>query len=120
VARAVHKAVHGSRTRASIATIRYIGRRAYLLTICTFQRVPILTSATLVESLLMQFRQCAIRHQFANHAYSFMPDHVHFVLEGIGSVPICVSVFDCGNRQHRSTSSARRVTGFGTGAFMTA
>jgi putative transposase len=60
----------------------YIGRRAYLLTICTFQRTPILNSAELVESLLMTFQQCSRVHHFANHAYSFMPDHVHVVPEG--------------------------------------
>jgi REP element-mobilizing transposase RayT len=60
----------------------YIGRRGYLLTICTYQRLPLLSTAELVESLLVQFRQCGDSSHFANHAYSFMPDHVHFVVEG--------------------------------------
>jgi len=70
----------------------YIGQRGYLLTICTFQRAPILRSAELVESLLAQFRECSTRHQFANHAHSFMPDHVHFVLEGQSSASDFVEV----------------------------
>jgi len=36
----------------------------------------------LVEGLLTQFRQSVAAHHFANHAYSFMPDHVHFLVEG--------------------------------------
>jgi putative transposase len=60
----------------------YVGRHAYLFTICTYQRLPLLSSTDLVESLLKQFRQCAEAHDVANHAYSFMPDHVHFVAEG--------------------------------------
>ena len=30
----------------------------------------------------MQFRECACNQRFANHAYCFMPDHVHLVVEG--------------------------------------
>jgi REP element-mobilizing transposase RayT len=60
----------------------YVGRRGYLLTICTYQRLPLLLTVDLVESLLVQFRQCAVSQGFANHAYSFMPDHVHFVVHG--------------------------------------
>ena len=60
----------------------YIGRRGYLLTVCTFERLPLLSTCELVESLLVRFRQrCESRH-FANHAYSFMPDHAHLVVEG--------------------------------------
>jgi len=30
----------------------------------------------------MQFRECAGNQHFANHAYCFMRDHAHFVVEG--------------------------------------
>jgi REP element-mobilizing transposase RayT len=60
----------------------YVGRRSYLLTVCTYKRLPLLATAVLVEPLLVQFRRCATAHHFAIHAYAFMPDHVHFVIEG--------------------------------------
>src|SRR6266581_3691345 len=72
-------------TRAPAPRLRkadYVGRRAYFLTICTFQRLPLLATADIAESLLTRFRQCTTLHHFANHAYAFMPDHAHFVVEG--------------------------------------
>lgn len=61
----------------------YVGLRRYFVTICTFHRIDALRDDPVVEDVLLQFRQRAIDHQFAIHAYCFMPDHVHLVLEGL-------------------------------------
>ena len=61
----------------------YIGLRRYFVTICTFHRTDALRDDPVVEDVMWQFRQRAIDHRFAIHAYCFMPDHVHLVLEGL-------------------------------------
>ena len=61
----------------------YAGLRRYLLAICTFHRTNALRKDPVVEGVLMQLRQRAIDHQFAIHAYCFMPNDVHLLLEGL-------------------------------------
>jgi putative transposase len=64
----------------------YVGLRRYFVTICTFHRVDAFREDPVVEHVMMQFRQRAVDHQFAIHAYCFMPDHVHLVLEGLSDL----------------------------------
>ncbi len=61
----------------------YVGLRRYFLTICTFHRSDAFRRDPVVEGVLMQLRQRAIEHQFAIHAYCFMPNDVHLLLEGL-------------------------------------
>jgi len=66
-----------------MAGSRHIGRRRYLLTICTFHRTHAWCTDPVVEGVLMQLRQRAIDHRFAIHAYCFMRNDVHLLLEGL-------------------------------------
>ena len=65
----------------------YVGRRTYFATLCTHQRRPYFTNATLTNSLIELFRSESAHFAFAIHAYCFMPDHFHFLAEGLE--PIC-------------------------------
>lgn len=61
----------------------YVGRRRYLVTVWTFHRTHASRTDPIVEGVVMALRQCAADYQFAIHAYCFMPDHVHLLLEGL-------------------------------------
>ena len=61
----------------------YIGPRIYFVTICCRDRRPLLAGAAIVSAILPHLRELATRHQFAVHAYCFMPDHLHLLLEGL-------------------------------------
>ncbi len=61
----------------------YVGQYRYLLTIRTNQSVPVFKDGERVAFALLQLLQCASRGAFAIHAYCFMPDHVHVVMEGL-------------------------------------
>jgi putative transposase len=63
----------------------YLGQRRYLLTICTAQREKRFTSEALVASILVQLEHTAAEHRFEITAHSFMPDHVHLLVEGTAS-----------------------------------
>ena len=60
-----------------LAPQEYVGRRQYLLTICTHDRQPWFKERSVVESTVSQFLRAADRCDFDLLAYCFMPDHVH-------------------------------------------
>lgn len=60
----------------------YIGLRAYFLTICTDQRLPVFTDSDVVEFALLQLLQCSSRYEIAVPACCFRPDHVHLLVRG--------------------------------------
>ncbi len=61
----------------------YIGQQSYFVTLCCFDRKPIFRNQDICVWLLDIFRtECAARG-FAAHAYCIMPDHFHFLGEGI-------------------------------------
>jgi putative transposase len=63
-------------------TFTYIGRHRYLLTFVTYDRIEAFTSAATVALVWLQFLRAAREIAFEVVAYSFMPDHVHLVVEG--------------------------------------
>ena len=68
---------------ARLPGFSYTGKHRYLLTIRTECSRPVFTNPEHVASALLQLRQCCSRGGFAIHAYCFMPDHVHVVVEGL-------------------------------------
>jgi putative transposase len=62
---------------------RYVGKRAYFITICCQDRRPALRDAKTVTRHLEIVDALAKQLAFAVHAYCFMPDHVHFLCEGL-------------------------------------
>lgn len=61
----------------------YIGLVRYFLTICTCERRQTFCDDTVVAATLLQFRKVATEEKFAILAYCLMPDHVHFLVEGM-------------------------------------
>jgi putative transposase len=54
----------------------------YSLTLCTWRRFPLFTDAGLVTRCRWQLQQSAAASSVAILAYCFMPDHLHFLVEG--------------------------------------
>jgi REP element-mobilizing transposase RayT len=65
-----------------LKTFDYIGRWRYFLTVCTNSRRPVFRDAAVVENVLGHFLHFAARDGFEITAHSFMPDHVHFLVQG--------------------------------------
>ena len=61
----------------------YSGKRAYFVTICCQDRRPVLRDANTISNMLAILRNLSSRHEFAIHAYCFMPDHLHLLCEGL-------------------------------------
>ena len=61
----------------------YLGTHCYHIRFCTDRRQKIFTCASAYELALSQIQRAAARERFALLAYCFMPDHVHFVVQGL-------------------------------------
>jgi len=71
------------RKRTRLGASNYIGRRWYFVTICCFQRKKFFASPKQAQWLIACLRREAGRNNFAVHAFCVMPDHVHFLTEGL-------------------------------------
>jgi REP-associated tyrosine transposase len=60
----------------------YIGKHAYSLTICTFQRYEAFRDVDFTRQSIAKLLITAKKFGFAVVAYCFMPDHVHLVVMG--------------------------------------
>ena len=60
----------------------YLGYYRYSLTFCTYFRARIFVEAGVVQLVLTQFLRAAGEERFSILAYCFMPDHVHFLVQG--------------------------------------
>src|SRR5215203_1802731 len=65
-----------------LTTFTYIGCYRYSLTFCTHFRAKLFTDADVVQLVLSQFLRGASEEGFSVLAYCFMPDHVHFLVQG--------------------------------------
>jgi putative transposase len=60
----------------------YVGRQRYFFTFCTAHRRAHFNEPTFVETALDRILRCAATLDMAILAYSFMPDHLHLLVEG--------------------------------------
>ncbi|MCH7580804.1 MAG: transposase [Chloroflexi bacterium] len=65
-----------------LATFDYIGHYAYSITVNTVARQRTFTSSAVVDDCLSAMTDAVSRHEFVVHAYCFMPDHLHLLIEG--------------------------------------
>jgi putative transposase len=70
------------RRTTRLANFSYIGRHAYLLTICCFQRHQVFTDVEFARESVVKLLRTADKFQFALNAYCLMPDHVHLLPVG--------------------------------------
>ena len=61
----------------------YVGLQFYFVTICSFDRHKIFVNPLLCSWLVKIFRAESARCGFSIHAYCLMPDHFHFLAEGV-------------------------------------
>ena len=61
----------------------YLGRRIYFVTICSAERRPVFLDHSLGCANLAKLIEVAAQHAFSLHSYCLMPDHLHFVAEGL-------------------------------------
>ena len=64
-----------------LARFNYVGVYAYFLTFCTFERDRLFVSVEAVRIVHDQILRVCATEGFAIHAYCYMPDHVHLVVE---------------------------------------
>src|SRR5712672_2467413 len=65
------------------AATNYLGRQHYFVTICCFNRSKAFAAGNRCSWFLEWLRsECATRN-FGVHAYCLMPDHVHFLTQGL-------------------------------------
>jgi putative transposase len=69
------------RKEIRLTSPNYFGKRLYFVTICTRDRRPILGDTCIVGGMLAILRDLSRHHEFAVHAYCFMPDHLHLLCE---------------------------------------
>jgi putative transposase len=60
----------------------YIGKHAYSLTICTYQRFEAFRDVDFTRDAIAKLLRTAKKFGFAIIAYCFMPDHVHLIVLG--------------------------------------
>jgi putative transposase len=75
-------ATHMSRP-PRIAGFSYKGLYRYFLTTCTLNRQKSFEDPTVVSDTLLEFRKTSDEQSFEISAYCFMPDHSHFLIEGL-------------------------------------
>jgi putative transposase len=72
--------------RTRLKTFAYTGCYRYFLTFCTHQRHDAFVCRKTVGDVHAQIVRAAQECGFAIHAYAFMRDHVHLLVEGITEV----------------------------------
>ena len=65
-----------------LPNVSYVGMQRYSLTLCTFQRHPWFTDASVVEHVRSLLLETAVAEKFGTPAFCFMPDHLHILAEG--------------------------------------
>ena len=72
-----------TRKNIRLSPNNYVGKQAYFVTICCQDRRPLLRDESTVSPILAILRDFSSPHEFAVHAYCFMPDHLHLLCEGL-------------------------------------
>ena len=65
-----------------LSAFDYLGCHCYSLTFCTNHRACLFLDSEVVQLVLSQFLRAAAEEEFSVLAYCFMPDHVHFLVQG--------------------------------------
>jgi putative transposase len=66
-----------------LARDEYVGKRIYFVTICAEDRQPIFQVPTRAQAAINELKRAADRMSFLVHSFCLMPDHAHFLVEGM-------------------------------------
>jgi putative transposase len=70
------------RRRPRLRGFNYLGAYRYFVTICTYENQPVFTSGWPYAETTVILSQAAAKLGFHVLAYTFMPDHLHILVEG--------------------------------------
>src|SRR5438045_6125955 len=85
----------------------YIGKGWFFVTLCSANRRKLFVTAKLCGWLLDIVRHNAAPHAYAVHAYCWMPDHAHLLLEGLAPTSDLLNSFEPSKPKPRHLSSKR-------------
>ena len=68
--------------RTRLKDFSYKGYYRYFITMCTSNRRGIFTDKIIVDRMISILKYLSDNYDFIVWAYCFMPDHVHFLIEG--------------------------------------
>ncbi len=91
----------------------YTGHYRYFITICTQNKNPVFHNREIAKQYIELLAEKAIAFHFKVWAYCFMPDHVHFLAEGMeqdADLKKFVSSFKQSAGYHYSRSNKVKVT----------
>ncbi len=71
------------RKNVRLAPSNYLGYQRYFVTLCCFRRQAFFSDSELGRYLLDLLRTESASHNFSVLAYCLMPDHLHFLAEGL-------------------------------------
>jgi putative transposase len=69
--------------RLRLSPQNYRGRRLCFITICCADRRPVFANLAVGRWAMTHLAGLAAHHSFSLHCFCFMPDHLHFLTEGI-------------------------------------
>lgn len=69
--------------RIRLQDFDYQGHYRYFITVCTHNKYPLFGNNGLADNILESLRDKAKSFGFKVWAYCFMPDHLHFLVEGL-------------------------------------
>ena len=72
----------------------YVGRRTYFITLGTENRAKFFSDLSTGRWLLGKLMEIAAEFDFSLHAYCVMPDHLHFISEGLSDTCDLVKFVD--------------------------
>lgn len=72
-----------ARKNLRLSEVNYRGQNAYFITFCSFRRIPYFQDEQRFHGFVGLLQEESARLYFRTHAYCLMPDHLHFLSEGI-------------------------------------
>src|SRR6266702_1979941 len=85
----------------------YRGRLIYFVTVGTEKRAPFFADRSTGRWLLHHLLEIAGQQNFSLHAFCIMPDHIHFLCEGLLDTSDLVRCSSTPSNNARPTNSAR-------------
>ena len=72
-----------ARKSIGLSSLNYLGERFYFITICCHRKRPVFNDSVNCQWLIRILSEESAACHFTIHAYCIMPDHVHFLAQGL-------------------------------------
>ncbi len=77
----MNKCIYKKRIR--LKNFNYIGNYRYFVTITVFNKQHLFVEKNIIDCIKIELKKLSSEKNFKVWAYCFMPDHLHFLIEGI-------------------------------------